>query len=191
MGYFYMRKVMLLSFLIVTGCSGVQTQNQISSMAKAEFGAWEKVQILNKEQCPNSTNEKPLPSSMALEKHECWANLVRENVAPVAMAPDLLMRFMTDSKEQALNYKKGKIDRDEVNLAYERLWGDYYAALDARARNSLMYANQQDKAFSQSLQNASQQINQAELERQQALQANRPKNTNCTVWNNTMNCTSW
>lgn len=177
--------------LSLTACAGVQTQNKINSMAKAEFGAWERVQVLNKEQCPNSTNEKPLPSSMAIEKHECWASLVRENVAPVAMAPDLLMKFMTDSKQEALNYKKGTIDRDEVNLAYERLWGDYYAALDDRARNSLMYANQQDQAFVQSLQNASQQANQAELERQQAIKAKRPKNTNCNVWNNTMNCTSW
>ncbi len=177
--------------LSLTACAGVQTQNQINSMAKAEFGAWDRVQVLNKEQCPNSTNEKPLPSSMALELHECWASLVNEYVSPVAMAPDLLMKFMIDSKQSALDYKKGKIDRDEVNLAHEKLWVEYYTALDARARNSLMYANQQDQAFAQSIQNASQQVNQAELARQQALQANRPTNTNCHVWNNTMNCTSW
>ena len=186
-----MKQFVLLSFLILTACAGVQTQNKISAMAKAEFGAWDKVAILNQEQCPNSTDEKPLPRSTALDKHECWASLVSKHVGPVAMAPDLLMKFMTDSKQSALDYKKGKVDRDEVNLAYEKLWVNYYAALDTRARNSLMYANQQDQAFAQRLQSASQQISQAELEREKAMQANRPMNTNCSVWNNTMNCTSW
>jgi len=183
-----MRNLILLSLLFLTGCAAHQAQSQITQMAKAEFSAWETANNMGNAQCPKGTDAKPIPRSKSLEHYDCWEKIHNEYVAPVVMAPDLYMQYMTGQKELAIGYKNGRIDRDEANLKGQRLWNEYYAALDARARNAVMNAQKQDQAFAQRLGNASQEIQRQEAV---AAQSNTVKNTNCQVFKGTMNCTTW
>lgn len=196
-----MRLLLLSALISLSACAGQHThqaQTQINNRAEAELNAWEKVAKENKEQCPVSTNEKPLPASMALKKHDCWANLVGQNVAPVAYAPDLLAKHLINAKQVAMDYKKGRIDRDEVNFAHEKLWVDYITALDSRAQKTLMRANQQDQQLAreqqQYFQNLSRELREAETERHkanmEALKNNKIKTTNCYGSGNHLNCTT-
>ena len=181
-----MKQIILLSCLLIAGCAAHQAQSHINSMMEREYAAWEKTEQLKGNECPNGIKDKPVPRSKAIERHECWARLARENVGPVAVAPDLLMTLITGNKQVAINYKKGKIDRDEANLESQKLWNEYYSTLVARATDAYRHAQMQDQAFAQRLQNASQQVQQ-----QEATQDSGFKNTRCDVWNNAMNCTTW
>ncbi len=193
----YMRKLIIFaSFFALTACAGqytYQAQQQINSMAQAEANAWKRVIQLNQEQCPKGSPEKPLPKSKVMEANDCWARIVNANVAPVAMAPDLLNQLILSNKQIALSYKKGKIDKDEVSLESDKAWAKYIAAVDARSRNAVMQANQQDQALAQQrqqyFQNLSQQVQQQEIQQQQDAPAFR--NTNCYASGNHMDCTTW
>ena len=179
--------MLVLLSIGLSNCAAYQTQSQINSMMEREYAGWEKTEQLKATECPNGTKDKPVPRSQAIERYECWARLARDNVGPVAVAPDLFMKVVTDNKQIAINYKKGKIDRDEANLESQKLWNEYYSALVARATNAYRHAQMQDQAFAQRLQNASQAIQAQETVQDD----NLITNTNCHVWRNQMNCTTW
>ena len=69
----------------------------------------------------------------------------------------------------------------EGNLEMDRLWNEYYSALDARARNAMFTARQQDQRTWQSMNSMNQPTTQNQ---------NTIEHTNCTVFGNTMNCTT-
>lgn len=182
-----MRNLFILSLMILTGCAAHQVQSQLTQMAKAEFSAWETANNIGNEKCPKGTDKNPIPRSKSLEHYNCWEMVYNEHVAPFVIAPDLYMQYLTGQKELAIEYKKGRIDRDEANLEGQKLWNAYYASLDARFRNTVMKAQQQDQAFAQRLGNASQAIQRQEA----ATKSSAIRNTNCQVFKGTMNCTTW
>ncbi len=189
-----MKKILLLSSLIiVTACANMhvnQTHKQLTGLVNAETKGWEKVFKLTVTNCPNGTEEEPLPRSKAIVRHNCWSKLINDHVYPVAMAPDLLREYVIDNKRVAISYKKGEVDRDDANLEMEELWSKYVTEVDNRSKLALQNAHQKDLVFQQNLQNFSRELRQEELERYkadaQAFSNSRTRRIACySAYNNT------
>jgi len=171
-----------------------RVSNQINSSLSAEESAWQRVSRENQTNCPSSTPENPLPKSRALEKHECWAELVYQHVGPVAASPELLAGLVLDVNEIALNYKEGDISRDRVNLAVNKRMETYFSELGQLARSSINNAAMQDRI---ELQDRRRYL--LELQKIQSLQgpsssqelgpaSPNHQTTTCTGGLNTLNC---
>lgn len=182
-----------LLFLLV-GCGGMHTniaQQNINHASKQEMAAWEKANEEAMAACPAGVNGKPLPRSKAIELHNCRVTLIEKYVRPVSYSPMDLNQYILDQKRVSLAYKNGKIDKDEANLQVNNAFHSYVMRMDQKSRQELMLANQKDMALSQQLGQMSQQINSIEAQNQQRLRDNRPVNTNCRRFGDSVNCTTW
>lgn len=193
-----MRQIItFISVIALTGCAGAytsQTYNQLNTASQRELAAWAEVQKLDAEQCPQGSKSKPLPKENAVERNQCYENLVLKHVKPVAMDGGEVNKLLVANKRTAIARKQGKIDDDEANLQVQENWTNYAASMDAKANAVLNNAAQRDAQLAQQrqqyFQNLSIQINQAQA--QNAMTDHpAPRNTNCRVVANHMNCTSW
>ena len=193
-----MRQIItFMSVIALTGCAGAYTNqayNQLNTASQRELAAWAEVQELDTEQCPQRTPNKPLPKEKAIERNQCYEDLVLKHVMPVAMDTTEVSKFLIANKKAAIEYKKGKIDADEIRLQIQENWTNYVAQMDAKGNAALNNAAQKDAQLAQQrqqyFQNLSSQINQAQAQNAMA-EPTSPKNTNCQFIANQMQCTSW
>lgn len=194
-----MRKlIVLMTIFALTGCAGAytsQTHTQLNAAAKRELAAWAEVQKLDAAQCPQSTPDKPLAKTKAVERNQCYEDLVVKHVMPVAIDSTQLNRLLVANKKTAIAYKQGKIDKDESNMQVQENWTNYTASLDAKGSAVLNAAAQRDAQLAQQqqqyFQNLSRQVMQAEAAQQRALQDDGIDNTNCRFVANQMQCQTW
>lgn len=193
-----MKKIAVIGLFVLTGCTGsytAQTQNNIETAANRELAAWAQAQQLYDSQCPHGSPEHPIARERALESNQCYEDLARKIVLPVAIDPTEVSKLLIENKRAAIDYKKGALDADEKALRVQENWTNYVARMDTKARNALGMAQQQDAQLAQQrqlyFQNLSKQVQQTELEQQKALQQNTPQNTNCQLIGNQMQCTTW
>lgn len=182
-----MRLYTLLSFLILSGCAGVYSQqayNQMNQSTQTEMAAWDKVQGLYDSQCPHSTPQKPLPRERAIESAECYERYARQHVIPVAFDPLAVNDLLANYKRTAVDLKKGRIDRDEAKLETQENWNDYLQEISIKADRIQSQAYQRDLQAAQQRQQALQNLNQ-----QIQQQNNSMKTTNCHFVGNMMQCT--
>lgn len=196
-----MKNFTLLLLLILTACAGAhsnQVYNQLNNAGQREGDAWQKVWELAEEECPYGTDDKPLPRSQSIKRQDCYDKLINTHLMPVAFAPTLLMDYMAETRKIAIDYKKGKIDRDIANLRLQQSWNDYFKSITDKADQIYAAAYQQDQQVAreqqQYFQNLSRELREAETERHkanmEALKNNKIKTTNCYGSGNHLNCTT-
>ncbi len=163
-----MKYLSILSFVIlmIAGCAGGYTQQtnaRLQQAAQTEMAAWEKVQTLYDEQCPHSTDSKQLPKEKAVESADCYEKYARQHVIPVVFDPLSASSLLTEYKQNAIDLKNGKIDRDQARLNNQKAWNVYMQKISGKADQIQMQAYQADvqatQRTQQALQNMSQQLN--------------------------------
>lgn len=177
----------LSSVIVLASCgTAAAVHGQWSSSMNQESLAWKQHADVTANECL----ARPVPREKALAQADCMEKYAREIVMPVAVAPDLFGKFLTDAREVAINYKKGKIDNDEANLELQRKFQSYSDAIAARGNAVIGRAQAQDAARAQSFNEAfagSFQQNTAPT----APAPNRMKTTNCHAFGNMLQCTEF
>ena len=186
------KSFVIIGMLGFSACAPTHTQqvsNQLDSKIKIELRAWEYTQQKYDKTCPYGGG-KDVPRAKAVENVACYEDIARSRVVPLALNPNAVNNLLLNYRENAIKYKKGEIDKDEAKLNGQRLWIQYTQTMDTQTARTLNMAAQQDAIVAQQRQeyfkNLSQSIQQAEQANQSTMQ-----NTNCQVWNNQMNCTTW
>lgn len=262
-----MKKIALstLTFLCLLGlhgCAFAQQSRLNSGMQKAEAAmaecpmkstppkfsnAWETVARENAHKCPKSDPNAPLPASHAVEKNQCWVNLLNKHVRPVGKNAGDLDALIAESKKISQDYSDGKIEREATNKIIGDAIGQYMArnvsyysyaqcrnaalqehVLPSYPHKDILYSFMSEqseiglrvdkgemsveeadiatqKAFA-SLLGAEKQANTVTQQQnakawqqgfenlkklEQSNTRSMPRQTNCNVFGNTMNCTSW
>ncbi len=189
-----MKAILMLVALTLTGCGGFNQgymAGQLKSAGNKEGAAWNLAHTEATKECPQGTDNKPLPRSKAIEAHNCKAKHIEKYVRPVAFSPTDLNQYLIDQKKIAIAYKNGKIDRDTANIKISEAYNNYFVRLDNKAKSMMLSAQQQDAAIASNMQQASQQLIQQDIQQQQSMDANGIQNTNCRMVGQQMNCTSW
>lgn len=193
-------KIKILTFsalILLNGCANqaYQVQNSYQQAAKKEADAWAIALKRVDKECQVGTEQNPLPRSQALKKYQCWAEIVSKEVSPKAVRPSALAGLITDQKEVSIEYKKGKLDRDEANLKLQRNYISYLNSIDEIAQRDIAQAAREDAVLRQQqqqyFQTLGQEVNRVEAEQQRAMQARRPVNTTCNTVAGNLNCTTW
>lgn len=186
-----------ISVIALTGCAGAytsQTYNQLNMASQRELAAWAEVQKRDAEQCPQATPTKPLAKEEAVERMQCYEDLVMAHVMPVAMDVGEVKKLLLAHRRTAIARKQGKIDSEEANLQIQENWINYASTMDAKANAVLNNAAQRDAQLAQQrqqyFQNLSSQINQAQAGNA-SIDESGIKNTNCQFIANQMQCQSW
>ncbi len=179
--------------ILLSGCAGGytnQANTSLKSAADKEMAAWNNVQRLYNESCPQSTPDKPLPKEKAMEMVDCYDKLARTYVLPVAFDPISTQELLTTYRKIGLKRKKGILDRDEASISTQEAWNSYLSNITAKAQAIQATAFQQDQAIAQQKRQYFQNLSQ-QLQAQEAQSKPTNTNTNCHVWGDTMNCTTW
>lgn len=251
-----------VSILATSGCALAQQAQLNSGMEKAELAmaqcpmkstpaefsdAWETVARENAQKCPKSDPSSPLPASQAVEKNQCWVNLLNKHVRPVGKNSRDLDSLIEESKKMSRNYRDGNIDRESTNKIIGDAISQYMAknvsyysyaqcrnealkehVLPSHPHKDILYSFMSEqseiglridkgemsveeadiatqKAFA-SLLGAERQANTVTQQQnakawqqgfenlkkiEQSNTRSMPRQTNCNVFGNTMNCTSW
>lgn len=182
-----MRLISLVLILSLTGCAGERAQSYTQEMlakGQVEDDAISSVDEHAKTECAGGQLPERIPRREYIAYNECRAALARSIVAPLAVYPDLLNKFILASVESAEQYGKGEISYSVLSARelvardeYTKEWQDRFVvglekmAAQDRAESAAMSAMLQD------------------ISRQS--QVNRPQYSQCNVFGNTMNCTSY
>lgn len=111
---------------------------------------------------------------------QCRNAALQQFVMPTYPHKSLLMSFMSYQSELGMKVDKGDMTFQEADIATQQAFA---ALLGAEQQANAAIQQQNAQAWQQSFENLQ------KLE--QSNSSSRPKNTNCNVWRNTMNCTSW
>ncbi len=116
--------------LILTGCSGFSLPGQINESIQRENQAWAAEITTNNFTCKRafgSSNDGSLKRKDALKAYYCEAALIRKNILPVAVYPDLLDDLDAQMARTAKKYYEGKInshdylrERRETSAEYNK-----------------------------------------------------------------------
>ena len=183
--------------LLLSACVSTTSQYQASSKSSMdrELKAWEEIQPITAAKCKKG--QKEIPREKIMEFYDCRDALVNEHVFPVAAYPDLLKRMMLKGRELGIAYKKGKIETyDELSLKGQEAWLDYSEEYDQRTQRGMIAASSADAVSTmqrqQALTNLGTALSQPTLQGPQPSNTMAiPKNTRCTQWRNTVNCSEW
>lgn len=184
-----MRNFIVLTCVGVTlsACAGSythQANNQLQAAFQRERNAWAQTQKTYETSCEHSTDNAPLPQGKAVESAECYEAIAKQHVMPVAINPHLVNELLAEYMQNAIHYKKGMIDRDQVNLNMQKSWNAYVQKIDAKGDQALVQALQADQVAAQNRQQALQKLSTELLQDPPA-----PKTTRCSVFAGTMTCT--
>lgn len=155
-------------------------QNQWVMKAQREIQAWQLAQARAEKECIKA----PVPRDKAMEVQDCWEKIIRELVAPASISPNILSDYILDTREVAINYKNGKIDRDTVNLQHTRLWNAYDQKLTQIANQSIMSAQTTDMQRAQAMRSLSAELlmpPQPSLSQQTTCHQTVPGSVTCTT----------
>lgn len=180
-------------------------QNRYQQAINAEVIAWERAQAKTSEQCGQYDDQNPLPREKAMKAAQCYAEIVKAEVLPQAVNPIVVNDYLLEYEKISLDYKKGKIDRDEASILIGEAWNEYFKSIDSQYRADMQRAYSADLQAAQQRQQALQQLNR-DLERQRvqqemldiqrtqaiidAQQPNKTYHTNCYQYGNNINCST-
>lgn len=191
--------LLVASILTLNSCASAQMN--VQNAAQKERDAWARLQQNSDQVCGHHDDTNPLPREKAIEKTACWAKIAETDVLPNVLFPEVANKYLLALKQIALDYQNVKIDRDQAKLNQEKAWNDYNTELNNRYRESMRLAHETDMITQQQQAQNSQaflgMLQQQELMRQQqaaqsaAVMQQMPKQTNCTTFKNSLNCTTW
>lgn len=182
------RPLLLLAIVALTACvptAQQQVHNHYQVRANAERTAWQRAQTQSDEKCGKYDDSNPLPRDKAIEVGNCYVEIVRQLVIPVANNPHAVNTYLLDLQTINIEYKKGQVDRDEAKLKAQKAWHNYSGTVDSQYQSSMQQAYQVDVEAAKQRQKALQDLSK------QQQQNDTFKNTNCTIMGNTMNCTEY
>ncbi len=162
-------------------------QSEHEQYASGQIG-WDELDELGMVRLDNYFNDANNGSYFSYAN--CHNAAFQKNVFPAYpnhLKPTLTA-FMSKLSSFSRQADKKKLAPEDYQVGYQELWSEFAS----KEQTQIGQANAQN---AQAWRDVSGQIMQAETERykarQESLQKNRPTNTNCTVWNDTMNCTTW
>lgn len=144
-----MRFVLLGAFLFLSGCMGPQTHtlnNQYQAKFKAEWAAWNAVEVAAKETCGASL---PPPPKEAIKYSKCKSRLIEQKVLPIAAYPDLLIGMRAKAATNAKHYSEGKLSKEEYIAYGQENFTSYIAKVDERYYAAMNGAIQRDQLAAQ------------------------------------------
>lgn len=140
-----MLKSLSLVFLIpifLTSCTPSHTQGYIRYAVDTELSAWSTTQERYEVECPYGAKDKPVPRKKAVQNTDCYEAIAREEVLPVAIDASDVNALLLSYRQNSIDYKKGKIDKDELKLNGQKLWMNYTNTIDKKLA---LYAHQKQQ----------------------------------------------
>lgn len=182
--------------LLLSGCvtsAQQQTHNQYQSAATQERLAWQSAQSRSDVKCGSYNDENPLPRAKSMEVIKCYVELARESVLPNAINPTKADAYLVSLQEVSLDYKNGKIDRDEANIRQQKLWNNYSQSIDGQYSSDMARAYQSDVISAQQRQQAMQSMGSALIEASEPAPnvQSTPTMTTCEKFGTGIQCRQW
>ncbi|MBI1216046.1 MAG: hypothetical protein GC185_09545 [Alphaproteobacteria bacterium] len=177
-----MKKIILASaiLLFLTGCAAQMTADNEKELVNDALKSIA-------EKCSQYGDVKtgmPKSRKAALKYHYCEEEIVKDAVIPKSSFPDIWLNVEAEDLLLSKQYHDGKIDRDTLHAMMDKKTAEFSLQLQQRLG---VIQQQQNAALQQSLQNFQQQQQAAAIQRANSM----PHTTNCSMFANTMNCTSW
>lgn len=191
----------ILICLSLSSCAASQAQSQLQQRLQIEGDAWKQAHSKALTTCFSGKTEEEAENPKrdeAVKSVECISKIVNETVAPVALYPDLLLQRSARALRNADAYSKGDISLEEYHARGQESVATYLQQVNSRANASIYQAAQQEalqrqhfqQSFQQSLA-AQQAMKQQQIYQPQPTQSMLPKQTHCTTFNGTMDCTTY
>jgi hypothetical protein len=165
--------------LSVSGCAGMHQKQINDAIAQANLEA-------------AKCTEGQLTRGNAIERRNCVDSSIVKNLSAANYAyMPLLLQFHASNKLLAIAFAEGKISKVEYEARLQKNEADF-ALIEAQAiaQNQRAQAEAWHRA-SMSFQNAQALQQQQNYQQQMLMRQNMPSNTNCNVFGNSMNCTTW
>ena len=182
----------ILSFAIVFVLCGCAAQGLSASNSK-EHAAFSRAKSRIEVECGKFKGEDN--RKLAFQAYNCNANILREEVLPNAVYPDLVLRYLEKVAKVTEQYRDGKISREKSNFKIQQLGTALDRERAERLNRDYQQAQMSDRQKGQAF-SAGFNSSFAAPQPQTYYQQTQPRNVTCAPahpmhpdWG--VNCSSW
>ena len=143
----------ILASLTLAACGPLhQFDSEIQQQVRTEVQASTIMAARSKDECGNDVTDNTIPErENVMEVYNCVENLVREELLPVTMAPDLLLTKMAAYRKATAEYADGKLSKDSLQAEYDIADAQYTKGFKQLYLQKRALAQQEQKEFSAKL----------------------------------------
>ncbi|MBG78325.1 MAG: hypothetical protein CL570_04765 [Alphaproteobacteria bacterium] len=144
--------IILSAFTLASCGPAHQFNNKMKHRLSAEQSASLKIKKRALTECGQDVSDNTIPPRKdIMTAYNCIEGLVRQEMLPAAVMPELLLTKMATYRKVTVEYSKGNLSKEGLQAAYDLAEAQYLKSFKAAYQQKQAEAMQQQKEFSRKL----------------------------------------